>query len=178
MFCLVKLIVAQSLNGVIGVGGKLPWHLAYDMAFFRNQTMGHTVVMGRKTYESIGKALPGRRNFVLTRDSQFVAPGVEVFRSVEEVLRLPLDEDQHLFVIGGQSVYEAFLPCADEIFLTLVVTVLDGDRFFPRITGDWDCRRIGWHAADKNNDFEHHIFHLRRVQSHVENNERGKHDVS
>ncbi|GEM84349.1 MAG: dihydrofolate reductase [Meiothermus sp.] len=131
----IALVVAMDKNRAIGRGGALPWHLPDDLKRFRALTLGKTVLMGRKTYESIGRPLPQRRNVVLTRDPAFHAEGLEVVHSLEEALKL----GDELMVIGGGEVYAMFLPLATHLYLTLVDTAVSGaDAFFPQ----WD--RAGW----------------------------------
>ena len=132
----VALIWAQGRDGVIGVDGGLPWHLPEDMALFRRLTMGATVVMGRRTWESLPgrfRPLPGRTNVVLTTDPRWSADGAHPAASVEQVL----DEHESFWVIGGGAVYTAFLPHADRLVVTDVDVGVDGDTFAPRIGGEW-----------------------------------------
>src|SRR5690625_4149017 len=129
------IIVAHSLNGVIGNKGEIPWHLPSDFAFFRQKTEGHTVVMGRKTYESIGRPLPNRRNIVLSRHVHS-AQGVECFPRVEDLeesLAGTKGPNEKVFIIGGEAVYNYFIPKASEIYVTLVDAVVKGDTHFPRL---------------------------------------------
>ncbi|MDX1679518.1 MAG: dihydrofolate reductase [Akkermansiaceae bacterium] len=123
-------IVAMTPERVIGKGGDLPWHLPEDLKFFKRTTSGHPIVMGRKTYDSIGRPLPKRRNIVLTRDTQWSAEGVEVIHSPEELNQLDDMPDQ-AFIIGGSEIYSAFLPHLDEIIVSHVKRSYDGDTFFP-----------------------------------------------
>ncbi len=125
----LQAVVAMSANRVIGCNGGLPWHLPEDFRWFKHKTMGGTLVMGRKTFESIGRPLPGRRNVVLTRDLHWSHPGVEIIHDAEEVSagRWPGD----VFVIGGATVYAALLPCCTDVFLTLVRGNFAGDTFLP-----------------------------------------------
>lgn len=127
----VFIVAAVARNGVIGRGGRLPWDLPEDRARFRKLTWGHVVVMGRRTYASIGGPLPGRTNVVLSRDPAFVAPGCLVVRSIDEVLaRFP---GQDVYVIGGAEVYRAFLPLADRLYLTRIDADCEGDVCFPQV---------------------------------------------
>lgn len=123
-------IVAMTPSRVIGRGGTLPWHLPEDLKFFKRTTSGHPIVMGRKTYESIGRPLPKRRNIVLTRDPSWSAPGVETITSPEQLASL-----EHLggtvFIIGGAEIYQAFMPHLDELLVSHVFVEHDGDTFFP-----------------------------------------------
>jgi dihydrofolate reductase len=123
-------IVAMTSERVIGRDGTLPWHLPDDMKFFKRTTSGHPVVMGRKTYESIGKPLPNRRNIVLTRDPAWSAPGVEIIHRPEELEQLP-DLASPVFIIGGAQIYQSFLPLLDELIVTRVREAYPGDTIFP-----------------------------------------------
>ncbi len=127
----ISIIVATGKDGVIGNMGKIPWRLPADMAHFKSVTMGHPVVMGRKTFESIGKPLPGRRNIVITRQSDYRATGCEVAGSLEEGLKLAGDGE--IFVIGGEELYRGALPQAKKIYLTEVSGEFAGDAHFPKI---------------------------------------------
>jgi dihydrofolate reductase len=132
----VTLVAAVARNGVIGRDGGVPWHLPEDLAHFKRLTTGHAVVMGRKTWESIPerfRPLPDRRNVVVTRNPVWRADGAERAGSVEEALRL-LEDEPHVFVIGGADVYADALPYADELALTEIDAEIEGDAFFPT----WD----------------------------------------
>ena len=123
-------IVAMSPSRVIGNLGTLPWHLPADLAFFKRTTSGHPVVMGRTTFESIGRPLPNRRNIVLTRDPSWHAPGVETIPSPAALDLLP-DLPATLFIIGGATIYEAFLPTMDELLVSQLHQEYPGDTWFP-----------------------------------------------
>lgn len=127
----LALVVAVADGGVIGVAGGLPWRIPEDLRHFKNVTMGHAIIMGRKTFESIGRALPGRRNIVVSRDPALRIEGVEVAPSVEAAVSLARSTDDEPRIIGGSSIYEAALPLATKIFLTEVHRKVDGDTFFP-----------------------------------------------
>lgn len=134
----LALIAAMDRNRVIGRKQTLPWKLPADLKRFKALTMGHPILMGRKTRESIGRSLPGRRNLVLTRQADFLAEDAEVVHSIEEALARCADADK-LFVIGGESVYADCLPLADRLYLTFVETeVEEGDAWFP----EWDFSRF------------------------------------
>lgn len=122
-------VVAMSPNRVIGRGGQLPWHLPGDLRFFRRATMGQAVLMGRKTWESIGKALPGRRNIVLSRGELELPGGVDLIHTPEEIAGLHIATK--LCVIGGAEIYRLLLPASDELLLTWVKQPYEGDTFFP-----------------------------------------------
>lgn len=127
---IVCIIAAVAANGVIGSGGKLPWHLSADLRFFREQTMGHPVIMGRRTWEAIGKPLPGRRNIVVTRNAALRPQGTEVADSLATALARCAGESV-VFVIGGGELYRAALPLADRLVLTEIHGKFDGDVRFP-----------------------------------------------
>ena len=127
---MITLIVACSKNKVIGKDNKLIWHVPGDLKRFKELTSGHTVLMGRKTFESIGKPLPNRRNIILTRDPNFKVEGCLVYHNLSEVLELYKND---LFVIGGEEIYKQTIGYADSIELTLINKEFDGDAFFPEI---------------------------------------------
>jgi dihydrofolate reductase len=127
----ITLLAAVGANQVIGRNGAMPWHLPEDLAHFKATTMGHTMVMGRKTYESIGRALPGRRSIVITRQRGWHAPSVEVAHSLAEALALAGPTE--VFVVGGGDVYEQAMPFADMLMLTEVEQSPEGDVLFPSI---------------------------------------------
>ncbi len=130
----ISLIVARADNRVIGRRGRLPWRIPADMKYFKRVTMGKPIVMGRKTYESIGVALPGRTNIVVTNNPTIEAPDIKKARSIHEALKLAREEGgQEVMVIGGGQVYDATLPIADRIYLTEVHENVDGDAWFPHI---------------------------------------------
>ena len=130
-----KAIAAMSLNRVIGNGNKIPWHLPEDFKWFKATTTGHVIVMGRKTFESIGKPLPNRQTIVLSR-ANFVYPGVKTVRGLEE---LPgVTADRQVFICGGAQVYEQALPLCSELLLTLVKREVEGDAFFPRFEDQFE----------------------------------------
>jgi len=128
----LSLICALAENGAIGLGGDLLYHLREDMLHFKSLTTGHTVLMGRRTFESLPKgALPNRRNLVVTRQTDYQAPNVEVFHSFEDALGA-CAEDEEVYVIGGESIYAAALPYADRLCLTHIhATPSEADTFFP-----------------------------------------------
>ena len=133
----IILVVARASNGVIGKDGGLPWHISADLKRFKALTMGTVLVMGRKTFDSLPKVLPGRRHIVITRDPGWRADGVEVAHSPEDALAMAGDEP--VSVIGGADIFRLFLPLADGIELTEVLAEVDGDTFMddPRSSGEW-----------------------------------------
>lgn len=128
----ISMIVAMSKNNVIGKDNQLIWNIPEDLSYFKKKTMGKTIVMGRKTYDSIGKALPGRNNVVLTRNKDFSADNVRVIHNIEDVFEMG-----NCMIIGGDSLYKAFLPYADVLYVTKIDKEYEGDSFFPEISNQW-----------------------------------------
>ena len=127
---LVSLIVAMDRNRLIGAGNRMPWHLPADLRHFRDLTLGKPVVMGRKTFESIGKPLPGRRNLVVSRNSAFTAPGCEVVHSLDAALAA-CAEAAEVMIIGGATIYAQAMPLAGRLYLTTIEHEFEGDTYFP-----------------------------------------------
>ena len=151
---MISLIVAASENNVIGRAGGLPWRLRDDLRRFKELTMGKPMVMGRKTFESIGRALPGRRNIVVTRQAGYQAEGCDVVASVDDALSVAGDAPE-IMVIGGAEIYRQLLPRADRIHLTRVHATIDGDATFPELRADeWIETGRESLRADAANDFD------------------------
>jgi dihydrofolate reductase len=149
----LSLLAAVADNGVIGHKGQLPWRLPADLKHFKSLTVGHTVIMGRKTFESIGKPLPRRRSIVVTHQQRYDAQGAEVAGSIEQALDLARDDDA-IFIIGGRSIYEAALPYANRIDLTRVHGHPEGDVQFPELDlSRWQIVESQEHPADEANDY-------------------------
>lgn len=138
----VSLIVAMAKNRVIGINNTLPWHLPADLKHFRTLTMGHHIVMGRKTYESIGKPLPGRTSVVVTRNPAYSAPGVIAVNSLEAAISA-CGNDNEIFVIGGAELYLQAIALADRIYLTEINADIRGDAHFP------EFNRSEWHETSR-----------------------------
>ncbi|MGH8427338.1 MAG: type 3 dihydrofolate reductase [Gammaproteobacteria bacterium] len=151
MMTTIALVVAAAENNVIGREGVMPWHLPADLAHFKRITMGKPIVMGRRTFETLGRALPGRRNIVVSLNAKFTAPGIERAASMEMALTLAGDVEE-VMVIGGGLIYLLALPLAQRIYLTRVHTQIDGDTFFPNIDlGEWrEVAREERDADDRN----------------------------
>lgn len=159
-----EIIIAAAVarNGVIGVENGLPWRLKADLQHFRALTMGHPILMGRKTWESLGRPLPGRRNLVVTRDPQFHAEGAEVFHDPEAAIAAAADA-QRLFVIGGAQLYASLLPRADRLELTEVRADVSGDAHFPPFDrADFIEERRDPRTADADNEFDFDFVRYRR----------------
>ncbi len=146
----VVLVVAVAQGGVIGRDGTLPWHLPADLKHFRQLTLGKPVIMGRATFESIGKPLPQRRNIVLSRRADFAPPGVEVAASLADAYRL-VEGSAQVMIIGGAAVYREALADASVIELTEVHTNLPGDTHFPPLGPSWHAVAREDHPADERN---------------------------
>lgn len=157
-----SLVVAMDRNRVIGRDNQLPWRLPADLAHFKRVTMGHPVVMGRRTYESIGKPLPGRHNIVLTRDRGFRAPGCTVVHSLDEAWKAAGDAEE-VCVIGGSAIFAETLPIADVIHLTEVEAQVPGDTWFPDFDrSEWREVEVARHAADERHAYPMRILRLER----------------
>lgn len=145
----ISLIVAVSTNNVIGVHGELPWRISEDLRRFRELTTGKTLVMGRKTFDSIGQPLPKRRNIVITRDPEFTAPGCDIAASPDAAIEAA-GESTEIMVIGGSQIYAAFLPRARRIYLTRIHAHIDGDTYFAALDeADWKLVACEEHAANE-----------------------------
>jgi len=133
----ISIIVAMSKNNVIGANNALPWHISEDLKRFKSLTMGKPIIMGRKTFDSIGRPLPGRKNIIITRNTDLKIKGVDVVSSVDNVFSLIKDEEQ-VFVIGGEEIYRIFLDHATHLYVTEIDSVLEGDAYFPQFsTNHW-----------------------------------------
>ncbi|MGZ8947274.1 MAG: dihydrofolate reductase [Methylococcaceae bacterium] len=134
----ISLIVAMASNRVIGLNNQMPWHLSADLKKFKKITMGSPILMGRKTYESIGKPLPGRTNIIVSRNPEYRQDGCLVFNDLNIAIKKACESAKEVFVIGGSDLYEAILPFADAIYLTVINSEFQGDTFFPDLDlNDW-----------------------------------------
>jgi dihydrofolate reductase len=150
---MISLIWAQDENGLIGKGNSLPWRLPADMAWFKKNTMGKPILMGRKTFESIGKPLSGRTNLILTRQAGFAAEGCTVVHSLDEAKAAAGDTDE-IMVMGGAQVYALALPEAGRLYCTRIHAVFEGDAWFPPFDEDaWKQVFGGEHGPDERNAF-------------------------
>lgn len=154
---IISIIVAMDEERGIGVNNRLPWHLSADLKRFKALTMGHHILMGRKTYESIGRALPGRVMMVITRQQDYRPEGCLVVHSLQQGLALANSKgESEFFIIGGGEIFAQSLDYADRIYLTLVHTVAWCDVFFPEINKNtWQERDVSDQVADAQNDFPH-----------------------
>jgi dihydrofolate reductase len=149
----ISIIAALSENNVIGLNNQLPWRLSSDLKHFKSLTLGKPIVMGRKTFLSLGKALPGRRNIVLTHDLDFSSDDIEVFSTVEAILKV-YQSIPELMIIGGAQTYREFLPYVDRLYLTRVNCCIEGDTFFPDINfSNWRLQTKETFQSDEKNEF-------------------------
>ncbi len=150
----ISLIVAMGRNRVIGKEGGMPWHLPAELAYFKRITIGHPIVMGRKTFEAIGKALPGRRNIILTRQKGYTAENCDVVHSAEAVFALLKDYPGEVFVIGGEYIFRQFVDCWDKLYLTVIHHEFEGDRIFPEVNEkNWKKAFEENHEKDELNSY-------------------------
>ena len=131
---MISLIVAHDKNRVIGVNNKMPWHLPGELQYFKEMTMGKPIIMGRKTFESIGRPLPGRRNIVITRNPAYEADGIEDVGSVEAAIQLAGDVEE-IMIIGGEQIFKESLSIADRLYITEIDYAFEGDTYFPAYEG-------------------------------------------
>ena len=159
---MLSAIFAMSNNGVIGKDGGLPWHLPDDFAFFKKTTLGHPIIMGRKTFESLGRPLPGRTNIVITKNPDYKAEGCTVFHTVDEVLEFVKDQDA--FVIGGAEIYKQFDAKTEKLFVTLVDAEVEGDTYYhnPKLYG-WEVETAETFPADERNQISRTVKICKRL---------------
>jgi dihydrofolate reductase len=152
---IVSLIFAMDEKGGIGIANHLPWHLSADLKRFKALTMGHHIIMGRKTYESIGKPLPGRTNLVVTRDPSYQAAGCLVAHSLDEALQTAEERgEDEVFITGGRQIFAQSISIADRIYLTQVHAEVRADVYFPEFnTAEWVEQEAVYHESDEKNDY-------------------------
>ena len=136
----ITLVAAIASNNVIGKENSLPWNIPEDLKRFKQMTSGHTILMGRKTFDSIGRPLPNRQNIVMTKDENFEREGIKVINDFDEALELIKESNEDIFVIGGSKIYELFEPVANSLAITRILKDFEGDAFFPDI--NWDLWQI------------------------------------
>jgi dihydrofolate reductase len=155
----ITLVVAASDNNVIGKDNQLLWHLPKDMRFFKNTTWGLPIVMGRKTFESLGsKVLPGRLNLILSNQKNIKTNGATLLHTLQDAVNLAAKQDyKQLMVIGGGQIYELALPLAHTIMLTRVHTTIEGDAFFPALNEDWVKKESTFYNSDEKHSYSFDI---------------------
>lgn len=144
---MISLMVAHDPNHVIGRDNQLPWHIPEDLAYFKKHTVGKGIVMGRNTYESIGRPLPKRRNIVVSRQEDLKIEGADVVNSLEAAVRLAEEVHEEVMIIGGEQIFKSILPKADRLYITLIHNEFEGDTFFPEY-GD------GWNLTSESEQFD------------------------
>lgn len=165
----ITIIAAMARNRAIGLNGEMPWHLPGELKHFKETTMGKPIIMGRKTMDSIGRALPGRQNIVVTRNPSFRAEGCDVAGSLDEAIRIARGEE--VMIIGGGQLYAQALPVTDRMVLTLVECEPEADTWFPAWSGE-DWRQLGVRSeeADERNPYAYRVIELARLSD--------RHDIS
>jgi dihydrofolate reductase len=158
----ISIIVAFDENRLIGRNNELPWRLPADLKFFKSVTMGHPIIMGRKTFESIGRVLPGRTSVIVTRQQDYTAPGCVVVNSLKEALEKCGSQEQ-AFIIGGAELFQHALPLASDLYITEIHHRFEGDTWFPEIRKDqWQEISVENHKADDRNQWDYTFIHLKR----------------
>ncbi|WP_226666745.1 dihydrofolate reductase [Metabacillus litoralis] len=152
---MISLIVAMDEKHLIGKNNELPWRLPQDLAYFKRITMNHKIVMGRKTYESIGKPLPGRENIILTRDPSYQIEGCKILHSIDDILDLARNTDENVFVIGGAEIFKEVLPYSDRLYITHIHHEFEGDTYFPKLeSSEWESVSTQHGVKDDRNPYE------------------------
>ena len=152
---MTTIVVAMGEKNEIGVDNKLLWHLPKDLKHFKELTSGYPIIMGRKTYESIGKALPNRTNIVVSRKKNWFQEGILIVGSIKEAVKFAKKIDDNIFIIGGGNIYEQTIEIADRLEVTLVKAQLDADTFFPKIdTKIWKLTEDVFHEKDEKNNYD------------------------
>ncbi len=160
----ISLIVAMASNRAIGLNGQMPWHLSADLKRFKQITMGSPIIMGRKTFEAVGKPLPGRQNIIISRNTDYQQPGCLVFGDIDSALQ-HCSDSQEVFVIGGATLYQALLPRADYLYLTEIDKDFTGDTFFPEIDArHWRVIENEHIDNDRSVDFSYRFLKLEHLQ--------------
>ncbi|MEX5696115.1 dihydrofolate reductase [Staphylococcus cohnii species complex 1659] len=155
----LSILVAHDQQRVIGVNNQLPWHLPNDLKHLKKLSTGNTLVMGRATFDSIGKPLPNRKNVVLTRNKSFAHDGVDVIHSIDEIYNLP----GHVFIFGGQTLFEEMIDKVDDMYITVIEDKYNGDTFFPPYTfEEWEVESSIPGTLDEKNTIPHTFLHLVR----------------
>jgi len=159
----LSIAVATGENFAIGKDNQLLWHMPADLKFFKQTTSGHTVIMGRKTFDSVGKPLPNRRNIVITRDKDLKIEGAEVVNSLDDALSITQNEEKPVFIIGGAEIYRQALPKTETLYLTTIHHNFEADTFFPEFDrNEWNVISTEPHQADEKNKYDYTFEVLKR----------------
>lgn len=152
---MITLVVAMGMKGEIGIDNQLPWHLPTDLKHFKNLTSGHPIIMGRKTYESIGKPLPNRTNIVISRKTDWFEEGILIVGSIKEAIKFAKKINENIFIIGGGTIFEQTMDLADKLEVTQVNATIPADTFFPKIDETlWQKTAENCHEKDEQNNFD------------------------
>lgn len=159
----ISIIVATDSNNLIGNNNQLPWHLPADLKHFKNITTGHTIIMGRKTYDSIGKALPNRKNIVITRNTNYTLPDAEVVNSLQQALQNRVGEGE-VFIIGGSQIFNEALPLATKLYLTIIHHTFQGDTWFPKLDlPKWKLLKKEFFQPDEKNLYSYSFIEMESI---------------
>lgn len=162
---MISLLVAMDTNHVIGFENDMPWHLPEDLKYFKEKTTGQTIIMGRKTFDSIGRVLPKRQNVVLTRQKMGLPDGIEVIHDINLIYQWNKEQpDQEFFVIGGGNLYEQILPYADRMYITRIEESFQGDTYFPNYKDDeWELTSKIKGKKDDQNSYDYYFLQYDRL---------------
>jgi len=163
---MISIIVAAAQNNAIGYQNQLLWRMPADLKFFKDTTINHTVIMGRKTFESVGKPLPNRRNIIITRKADYKIDGAEVVHSIDDALAL-CNPNEETFIVGGAEIYSLVMDQCDRIYFTLIYGEFKADTFFPPILQDfWQLTSESYHDADDKNPYDYNFMIYERKKIH------------
>ncbi|MCU6792596.1 DfrD/DfrG/DfrK family trimethoprim-resistant dihydrofolate reductase [Paenibacillus sp. WQ 127069] len=165
---IISLIVAMDKNRVIGKGNDIPWRIPSDWEHVKNTTKGHPIILGRKNLQSIGRALPNRRNIILTRDKDFSFEGCEITHSIEDVFKL-CENEVEIFIFGGEQIYDMFLPYVEKMYVTEIHHEFEGDTFFPIVDFDeWKEVSVEKGIKDEKNPYNYffHVYERKNLLNH------------
>ncbi|MFB6466105.1 dihydrofolate reductase [Cytobacillus sp. Hz8] len=161
---MISLLWAMDEKRTIGKKNQLPWHLPEDLKYFKRVTMGHPIIMGRKTFDSIGRPLPGRENMILTRNQDFQIQGCHILHSIEELLAYSRTIEDEIFVIGGAEIFKEVLPIADRLYVTQIYEIFDGDTYFPFFPLDeWKILSREKGIKNEKNPYEYEFLVYERI---------------
>lgn len=153
---MITIVVAMAENRGIGLTNQMPWHLPADLKHFKKITSGHPIIMGRKTFESVGRPLPNRTNIVISRRKDWFQDGILIVGTLKEAIKFAKKIDDDIYIIGGGNVYEQTIELADRLEVTLIKTDLEADTFFPKIdTEIWQLTNEEWHDKDERHDYKY-----------------------
>ncbi|AZV43977.1 dihydrofolate reductase [Peribacillus asahii] len=160
---MISLIVAMDQNWVIGKDNQLPWYLPADLQYFKKVTMGKPIIMGRKTFESIGRVLPGRENIIVTRNQSYTNSDCTILHTIDEIKQYADQSEQEVFVIGGAEIFKEILPVTDRIYITEIEASFEGDTYFPSLDeNEWTTRSSTPGIVDEKNVYAHRFVVLER----------------